>query len=64
MKVPIQHLLESQILPENVKNYAKDCDIMILQYINNERNEINHSFVRNLNKNAKCIIIPHYTSII
>lgn len=64
MKVPIHNLLASQILPENVKNYARDCDIMILQYINNERNELNHTFVRNLNKNAKCIIIPHYTSTI
>ena len=62
MKVPIQDLLSEEILPENIKQYAKKCDIMILQYIKKERGELNHTFLKILNKNAKCLIIPHYTS--
>ena len=62
MKVPIQDLLSEQILPENIKEFAKKCDIMIIQYIKTDRGELNHTFLKNLNKNAKCIIIPHYTS--
>jgi Polysaccharide biosynthesis enzyme WcbI len=48
---------------ENDKNILKNLDILIVQYIKNDRGHINHSEVikKYTNEKTKFVIIPHYT---
>ena len=62
LKVALHHLLDKEILPENIKEYASECDVMILQYIKTNRGELNHDFLTQLKKpSCEIILIPHYT---
>jgi hypothetical protein len=62
LKVALHRLLDQETLPENVKEYAGECDVMILQYIKTNRGELNHDFVTQLKKpSCNVILIPHYT---
>lgn len=49
-------------LIDDHKQIIQNCDLIILQYIKNDRKVIHHDYIKSLLKNnAKIILIPHYT---
>lgn len=53
---------QNEDLIENDKKLIRECDLIILQYIKNDRKIIHHDYIKTLiKKECKIIIISHYT---
>ena len=58
----IVDFLETEKLNEDAKNLFKNADFAILQYIENDRGQLNHQFIIDnfLRKDCKIILFPHF----
>ncbi len=57
-----KNFLTTNIFEENDINIIKNADILVLQYIKNDRGMLNHNYIiNNLATTDKIYILPHYT---
>lgn len=57
----IGKLLTTETFSENDINLIKNADILIIQYIKNNRGMLNHDYIISICNTDKIFLIPHYT---